>query len=534
MELKRVGERRLWCSALLLLLLAYLAVFSILNFKGFPWFVNSDMYGDTQVARYIWEQKALFPDGWVYGNQYYVAATPVLSALFYGLTGSMNLSLALATTAMTAFQLLALWWMLHPFLSRPQILAAEVALVASILAMDLHYKTEPQLLFLLASYYACYMITVLVVWGDYLHCLLRGKRLSCPAFFLGLALSFATGMQSLRQTCIMVLPLLAFEGLRVLSMLLGRVPRSWTPTLRALAFSAANAAGLAAIRLLGVPSHSIYGSVEFLSPGQLPQHLYDLFLAAAQVTGVGYLSAYGPRWFILLFSLASILAAGAALLLGLRDLGHTPRPESGVNTPLDALLALCVLSLLVTAASGLVFNIQIRSVYLFLWYLLVALAVVSLLRRFRPAGKRVVLAALCALSVLNLRYSYLPNLQMIHARPQTTLIQVADELMQHDFNILYGRWEYIGIAAACTDGRVMGGAWYNIVCLPLGYINPQDIYEPEDNDRAAYLVQEIEKEAFFARAEELGAQVELVRQFDGMALYTASKLLMLPAPDSTV
>ena len=46
---------------LLLLLLGYLIAFSIINFVGLPWFLGDDTYGNTLIARYIWEKKSLFP-----------------------------------------------------------------------------------------------------------------------------------------------------------------------------------------------------------------------------------------------------------------------------------------------------------------------------------------------------------------------------------------------------------------------------------------------------------------------------------------
>ena len=244
MNLNHSWKKNGWAYILLVLLLGYLTAFSIINFVGLPWFIGADTYGDTLIARYIWEQKSIFPEGWVYGNQYYVIATPVLAALFYGLTGSMNLAMALATSTMTVFLLFALWWMLRPFLSRTQILLTEVTLVSAALAMNLYYKLEAQLLFVMASYYACYLLTILVVWGDYLHCLFLKKKLLCPSFLLGLFLSFTTGMQSLRQTCIMVLPLLAFEGLRVLAMIFRKAQWTWAPTLRTIGCAVSNLAGL--------------------------------------------------------------------------------------------------------------------------------------------------------------------------------------------------------------------------------------------------------------------------------------------------
>ncbi len=515
-------ENRIWFVLLFALLAGYLSAFAIINFAGLPWFLDADAYSDTLIARYIWEQKRLFPQGWVYGNQYYVIATPVLAALFYGLTGSMNLAMALATSIMTLLLLLALWWMLRPFLSCTQVLAAEMALVPAALAMDLHYKVEGQLLFVIASYYACYLLTALVVWGDYLRGLFRGKGLLCLSFPLGLLLSFACGMQSLRQTCIMVLPLLAFEGLRVLAMLLGAAGRSWRPTVRALGYAAANLAGLLLIRALSIPSTTIYGSVEPLSPDRLSRQLDRAAEAVAQITGLSYWDTYDPGWFIALFSLTSI----GAVLLALwnaarRQLRGGDRARE--RAPLDVLLALCVLSLLAVLSSSLVLDIEIRGVYLFLWYLLVALSAASLLA---GRGRQLVLFCLCLLSLGNLHVSYSGNVRTALQRPDNTWSMVGEALMDFDFELLYGRWDFANMAAGYTDGKVISAAWYGEVGHVLGYINPQDCYAPEDNDRAVYLFRPEEVEEGMALAESMGAELTLIWETPGALLYTSDKQLM--------
>ena len=64
----------------------FLLSFLIINFKLFPEFCDSDMFVDLYPARLMWEQKKLFPEGWVFGNQYFVIASPVWTAFFYGLT----------------------------------------------------------------------------------------------------------------------------------------------------------------------------------------------------------------------------------------------------------------------------------------------------------------------------------------------------------------------------------------------------------------------------------------------------------------
>ena len=101
-------QERAFSLIIILILLAYFAAFAIVNFAGFAHFSTADMYEDTLVARLMWEQKTLFPANYIFGNQYYVIATPVFAALFYGLTGSMNTAMALATTLMSLLIVLSL------------------------------------------------------------------------------------------------------------------------------------------------------------------------------------------------------------------------------------------------------------------------------------------------------------------------------------------------------------------------------------------------------------------------------------------
>lgn len=516
----RPGMEFWWRTALLALLLGYLLAFSIINFRGLNRFIDPDSYADTVVARYMWEQKTLFPEGWVFGNQYYVVATPVLAALFYGLTGSMNLSMALATTTMTLLLLIALTWLLRSFLDWTQTLAGLTTLVAATLvAMDLRFKPEGQLLFVIASYYSCYLLTLLVVWGDYIQGLFKGKQTFCPAFFLGLVLSLATGMQSIRQTCIMVMPLLAFECLRVLLMLLGRISRNWMPTLRAGCVTAANLAGLVLIRSLHVPALHIYGTGSLIRPEQFFSQLRDILQAALQAVGIGYLQL-DPPWFIISFSMICCAAVAMALW---HAVGRVIQGKAGA---LDALLALCVLSLLAVAASGLLLSITIRSPYFFIWYLLVCLSVVSLLGTNRAWRRQTVLFLLCIAATANLWYSYKHNVDLSLQNEDNAWTEVAGELMDGDYEILYGKYWDAGIICSHTDGKVLCSPWFFAPFQPLTYICPQDLRGPEDHLRAAYLVLDGEQADLWRRAEETGAELTLVREFSGMSLYTASEQLM--------
>ena len=91
-----------------LLLGTFVYFISILwiNFHAKQWY-SFDIYSDAFLARIMVEQRTLFPDNWVFGNQYYVIATPVLAAIFYALFHDTVLAMSLASSVMTIFILLS-------------------------------------------------------------------------------------------------------------------------------------------------------------------------------------------------------------------------------------------------------------------------------------------------------------------------------------------------------------------------------------------------------------------------------------------
>ena len=161
--------RRLFAAAVVGCILAQLLVFAYLGARGFPRYCNSDTFADMQVARRMWEQKSLFPSGWTFGNQCYVVATPVLTALFYGLLGNINLSMVLATEVMTVLILLSFLWLLRAAVEERLFrLVGCLTLMTSVVAPYGVYSINSMLFFSQASFYSCYLITLFVVFGDYI------------------------------------------------------------------------------------------------------------------------------------------------------------------------------------------------------------------------------------------------------------------------------------------------------------------------------------------------------------------------------
>ena len=499
-------------------IVVYLVVFTIINFFGFEQFCTPDMYSDTYVARLMWQEKTLFPDGWVFGNQFYVFATPVVAALFFGFCGSANLATALATTFMTGLVMLSFWWMVKPFASWKHILLGTAVLLGSILGPQIETTIEGQILYIMASYYSSYLITLFVVFGMYARARC-GEETGYGSLALAMVLSFCTGMQSLRQTAVMIVPLVGLEGIRALIGLFREKKllldgAAW----RALACSVTNLLGIIAIRLLDPNAQSMFDSPSITTLDAIGKSLYQCMRSMRSITGLKYLNAETP----ILGILACVFVT--VVLLGLIP-SLVNRCARGGLELLTSLFALSVVSVLaVCVAINFPFT---RSIYFFPWYAMPALAAMVLLNRFSNWRKGVIYAVMISTVVCNWFVSYLPTAKLALEKPEHPNREIAQFLIDEGYTHVYGDWYGTSCIAAWTDGQVNAGVWFNGVCKILPYINVMNIYSEEDNDKAAYLVTQGDEPAFLDRAQKLGANVELVTQFqNGYQLYISDIQMM--------
>ncbi len=504
------------------IVLLYLIAFGIINFGGFLEFLTCDMYSDTLVSKMMWEQKTIFPEGWVFGNQYYVIATPVLAALIYGITGSLNLSMAISTTIMSVLILVSLYYMLSPFLNKNLCFSALAGLCAVVIGIDIYSKIEVQLFFVMASYYACYLIGYFIVLGDYLRGVFSCKKNLSLNFMLSLVLCFCLGMQSLRQTIIMILPLLAFEGLRVLVGLLKKSKCiDFKPSLRVILYSVSNIAGVIFIRILNIPAVTIYGGFEFSKPEEWGINLDTAIRALGSVTGLRYGDIYEPKFFIILFSLISILLVVYALI---KIAFFTHKKLDGF----EAAILISALSIVILFVGSIFVNINVRSVYFFVWYVLVTLSAVYFMRSFKRNGKVFAASFLCALALLNLYFSYYPPIEKVFKAKEVYTVseELADILEESGYEIVYGSWSPVALSVAKTDGELVLGAWHAGVFRVLPYINIINIYTEEHNSRALYVIgyEDINTARELAAAS--GAKLTFIKRVGNYGIYTSSKQLM--------
>lgn len=512
--------QKLYIAAICVLIGAYLAAFCGINFPGFTRFCTGDMYEDTVVARLMWEQKTPFPANWVFGNQFYVVATPNLAALFYGLCGSMNLAMGLATTAMTLGMLASFWWMARPLVSRTTALAGTLALLCAVVGPYIVTTTEGQIFYLMASYYACYAITLFVTLGGYLRLCregAKGAELARLAVLPAL-LNFATGMQSLRQTAVLNVPLLAYAALRLLwdarrEGLSDAVRRALPSLTFALLTATANLAGLVAVKLAAPRQVTIYGGVSLLNPADLGEHLSTCFRALRSITGLKYLWEGGRAP-----ALCAVLLTAAVLT------SFFPGKEK--SSGLRSLQFILILSLLAVLASSLVLDIALRNIYLFVWYPLAAASVMYLFETRRGKMRVLVAAALCCAAAINLACDYAPCLRDAFRGAPLEKQTVCQKLTHAGYTRLYGDWSICAEIAACSDGALTAGAWFGEPYRILAYINPTDIYTDADNARAAYLLLPHERDAALALAAEAGATLTPVLDEASYTIYVSDQQLM--------
>ena len=492
-------------AVMLAVVIAYFSVFCVINFHGFERFCTGDMYEDTYIAKLFWEQKTVFPENWVFGNQYYVITTPVLAALFYGLGCTVNTAMAAATTVMTLLILVSFYWMVRPFARWHECLLGCALMLAVVSGPYIVDAIEGQIFYLMCSYYAAYLVTLFVVFGADVRGI-KGcsYRAFVPMAVLSAVLSFCTGMQSLRQTAIMVLPMGIYELMRwaprvpevigtlrtlytyqntrpLKAVMLRRLARE-KGTMLALLIFFANLLGYGLVKLMDPRNVTIYGQVRGQTALEQQENLQTAVRGLQSVTGLKYLNTDTWNGFVGGFCLFLLCLVLVALVLR-----HRERSRSeGLFLYLD----LCVLSLASVFVISVVTDVALRSIYFFVWYPLAAIAGVLVFRLMRRWGKPVLAGVLTVLMVVNLNVSYGECVEDALSKELPVEARTAQWIVDHGYTVIYGEWNSVTKVAAWTDGAATAGAWAwnDKLFRPLEYINPLDIYTEDDNAHAIHLL----------------------------------------------
>lgn len=223
------------------LFVIYLVFIFCVNTQHFNYKMNSDIGAEAVLGRLIWDSGEIIPDSWISSTETRIIATPQVAALFYGMTGDMNLSLGLACCVMTVGIMLAIWTFMRTTGSRRSSCLG-MCLLSLSLAGNM---TILELLYLFASYYGIHVIAFFLTMNCYPMLLqysennshkrsnyenpndvtdgtVRTKIKPACKLIVSLVLAFLLGMQGTRGILITYGPLFGIEVIRQAYCLLKR------------------------------------------------------------------------------------------------------------------------------------------------------------------------------------------------------------------------------------------------------------------------------------------------------------------------
>lgn len=530
--IERIKREKIFSVVLTVLLLGFVGMVFYINFSINPEYYDGDIYNDINYAKEAWKAKSLFPKDWIFGNQTYVVATPVLAALFYGITGNGFTAMAIASSIMTVLTLLTYDWMTRTLFSYNERTAGFLFMIGFLL-LKAHVATSQQgiqAFFTMASYYACYLINAFIVYGCYVR-IRQGKftgKHIIPAI-IGAALSFGTGMQSLRQTAVMALPLVACEVLLIIiySAKDKRFAISYSTLFSAIVFIA-NIAGLVAMRFIEINQNSIYGTTAFVS--SFKDFFRKLFLNMESVALTFGLDALELR-VRLVASIPFLLIILIGFILCVKDYIKNKCNEQGRFV----LVMLLTLGCVSVFAAGVLTDVVNRALYYFMIYPLLAVCVSYIIVKFEK--KRDILFSVVAVFTAGMIiFRTAGAVEEIKAGKDknSTAHQIANYMLDNGYDTIYSVFGLSGVMDGAENVVVASGDKIHIVQFknvdsskpmkPVEYLCVKDGYKQWDNSKSLYLLRDHELPKVKKIAEKYDVTMtEKARFGDGLYLYSMSE-----------
>jgi len=530
--IERIKREKIFSVVLTVLLLGFVGMVFYINFSINPEYYDGDIYNDINYAKEAWKAKSLFPKDWIFGNQTYVVATPVLAALFYGITGNGFTAMAIASCIMTVLTLLTYDWMTRTLFSYNERTAGFLFMIGFLL-LKAHVATSQQgiqAFFTMASYYACYLINAFIVYGCYVRIRqgkFTGKHIVLA--IIGAALSFGTGMQSLRQTAVMALPLVACEVLLIIiySAKDKRFAISYSTLFSAIVFIA-NIAGLVAMRFIEINQNSIYGTTAFVS--SFKDFFRKLFLNMESVALTFGLDALELR-VRLVASIPFLLIILIGFILCVKDYIKNKCNEQGRFV----LVMLLTLGCVSVFAAGVLTDVVNRALYYFMIYPLLAVCVSYIIVKFEK--KRDILFSVVAVFTAGMIiFRTAGAVEEIKAGKDknSTAHQIVNYMLDNGYDTIYSVFGLSGVMDGAENVVVASGDKIHIVQFknvdsskpmkPVEYLCVKDGYKQWDNSKSLYLLRDHELPKVKKIAEKYDVTMtEKARFGDGLYLYSMSE-----------
>ena len=519
---------------LTILLLAFLGLVFFVNLSCNPEYYDGDIYNDINYAKEAWKAKSIFPKDWIFGNQTYVVATPVLAALFYGIIGNGFTAMAIASCIMTVLIVLTYDWMTRTLFSYNERMAGFLFLIG-VLLLKAHVATSQQgiqAFFTMASYYACYLINAFIVYGCYIR--LRkgefsGRHIAMSV--IGIALSFGTGMQSLRQTAVMALPLAACEILMIIiySIRDKKFAISSSTLFSAIVF-VSNIAGLIAMKFIEINQNSIYGTTAFVK--SLKEFLEKGFFNVEYVVLTFGLDSLELR-VRLVVSTVFLLIILIGFILCVKDFFKNKCIDQGRF----GLVMLLTLGCVSVFAAGVLTDVVNRALYYFMIYPLLAVCVSYIIVKY-PGKRKAFFSIIAVFAAGMIAFRTVGAVGEIKngKDESSTAHQIANYMLDNGYDTIYSVFGLSGIMDGAENIIVASGDKIHLVqykrvdrskpMKPVEYLCVKDGYKQWDNEKSLYLLREWELPKVRELAEKYGVEMTKQAQFgEGLYLYSMSENL---------
>lgn len=527
-------SEKIFSVILTVLLLAFIGLVFYVNLSCNPEYYDGDIYNDINYAKEAWKAKSIFPKDWIFGNQTYVVATPVLAALFYGIIGNGFTAMAIASCIMTVLIVLTYDWMTRTLFSYNERMAGFLFLIG-VLLLKAHVATSQQgiqAFFTMASYYACYLINAFIVYGCYIR--LRkgefsGKHIAMSV--IGIALSFGTGMQSLRQTAVMALPLVACEILMIIiySIRDKKFAISSSTLFSAIVF-VSNIAGLIAMKFIEINQNSIYGTTAFVK--SLKEFLEKGFFNVEYVVLTFGLDSLELR-VRLVVSTVFLLIILIGFILCVKDFFKNKCIDQGRFV----LVMLLTLGCVSVFAAGVLTDVVNRALYYFMIYPLLAVCVSYIIVKY-PGKRKAFFSIIAVFAAGMIAFRTVGAVGEIKngKDESSTAHQIANYMLDNGYDTIYSVFGLSGIMDGAENIIVASGDKIHLVqykrvdrskpMKPVEYLCVKDGYKQWDNEKSLYLLREWELPKVRELAEKYGVEMTKQAQFgEGLYLYSMSENL---------
>ena len=527
-------SEKIFSVILTVLLLAFIGLVFYVNLSCNPEYYDGDIYNDINYAKEAWKAKSIFPKDWIFGNQTYVVATPVLAALFYGIIGNGFTAMAIASCIMTVLIILTYDWMTRTLFSYNERMAGFLFLIG-VLLLKAHVATSQQgiqAFFTMASYYACYLINAFIVYGCYIR--LRKGEFSgrhIVMSVIGIALSFGTGMQSLRQTAVMALPLVACEILMIIiySIRDKKFAISSSTLFSAIVF-VSNIAGLIAMKFIEINQNSIYGTTAFVK--SLKEFLEKGFFNVEYVVLTFGLDSLELR-VRLVVSTVFLLIILIGFILCVKDFFKNKCIDQGRF----GLVMLLTLGCVSVFAAGVLTDVVNRALYYFMIYPLLAVCVSYIIVKY-PGKRKAFFSIIAVFAAGMIAFRTVGAVGEIKngKDESSTAHQIANYMLDNGYDTIYSVFGLSGIMDGAENIIVASGDKIHLVqykrvdrskpMKPVEYLCVKDGSKQWDNEKSLYLLREWELPKVRELAEKYGVEMTKQAQFgEGLYLYSMSENL---------